>query len=318
MYDVTLIVYHEADADTLVLTDLVDVREALEAKFASDFTTIAEGQTVTFADESLGSPTSWSWEFEGATPSTSTDQNPAVVYNSAGTFDVKLVVANGFGTKEIIKTDYIKVNGIVAHFMFDSDLTDETGLGDWSYTSISNPNPTYEPDRYGGSSPAASLYHFDELITSGANRMISNEVSVCVWIKTTAVGGAFYSLLDKFDGGVDFGFIMAMSNGKMYFRGRDKSGIFRDSGPSASSVNDGNWHHVVGIMTANSTWQVWIDGVKEAEQINNFNIPNTPNNIQMTLGSSQTSAIDYIGTYDDLKIYNRALTQTEVQALFSE
>ena len=42
-------------------------------------------------------PTSWNWTFEGGTPASSTVQNPRVLYTSAGTFDVSLVVTNSVG-----------------------------------------------------------------------------------------------------------------------------------------------------------------------------------------------------------------------------
>jgi PKD repeat protein len=49
--------------------------------------------TVQFTDQSTGA-TSWSWNFPGGTPSTSTLQNPVVVYNTAGNFDVTLQAFN--------------------------------------------------------------------------------------------------------------------------------------------------------------------------------------------------------------------------------
>jgi choice-of-anchor B domain-containing protein len=47
--------------------------------------------TVQFTDSS-DSTFLWNWTFEGGTPATSTEQNPTVVYNTPGTFDVTLTV----------------------------------------------------------------------------------------------------------------------------------------------------------------------------------------------------------------------------------
>ena len=48
------------------------------------------GDTVTFTDKSLGSPTGWSWEFgDGAT---SNAQNPTHAYAAAGAYNVKLTI----------------------------------------------------------------------------------------------------------------------------------------------------------------------------------------------------------------------------------
>ncbi|MEX0811999.1 MAG: hypothetical protein WD048_07260, partial [Chitinophagales bacterium] len=68
---------------------------------------------VDFADST--SPTgvdSWLWSFPGATPSSSTDQNPTgICYNSTGDYDVSLTVTYPSGaTASDTKTDFITVN----------------------------------------------------------------------------------------------------------------------------------------------------------------------------------------------------------------
>lgn len=54
--------------------------------------------------------TSWAWSFPGATPSTSTSQNPTVTYASPGWYDVTLTVSNSVGsnTKTINHMVYIQ------------------------------------------------------------------------------------------------------------------------------------------------------------------------------------------------------------------
>ncbi len=80
------------------------------ANFSGSPTTLCEGDTVVYSDQSTGSPTSWSWSFPGGTPSSSTLQNPSVVYNTAGNYDAKLVVTNGGGSDSLTQTSYITVN----------------------------------------------------------------------------------------------------------------------------------------------------------------------------------------------------------------
>lgn len=64
---------------------------------------------VTFFDNSSGDPTSWNWSFPGGTPSSSTLQNPTVVYNE-GSYDVTLTASNelGTGTTET-RTDFVDI-----------------------------------------------------------------------------------------------------------------------------------------------------------------------------------------------------------------
>ena len=55
-------------------------------------------EPVNFSDQSTNSPTSWSWTFNGGTPPTSTQQNPAnVIWSAPGTYTVTLSVSNSAG-----------------------------------------------------------------------------------------------------------------------------------------------------------------------------------------------------------------------------
>jgi len=78
------------------------------ADFTADNDTTCTGSTVNFTDLTTSS-TSWAWTFEGGTPSTSTNQNPSVVYNTPGTYDVTLTVSNATDTLTVTKIDYITV-----------------------------------------------------------------------------------------------------------------------------------------------------------------------------------------------------------------
>lgn len=66
---------------------------------------------VNFKDKSLGSATEWSWSFPGGEPSSSTEQNPTVIYNTAGEYDVVLIVSNLYGSDTVTLKSGIKVNG---------------------------------------------------------------------------------------------------------------------------------------------------------------------------------------------------------------
>jgi PKD repeat protein len=73
--------------------------------------TIFEGDTVHFQNLSCGCPfpVSYTWEFEGGDPLTSTEAEPSVIYNEAGFYDVDLTVSNGSSMSTTTKPDYIKV-----------------------------------------------------------------------------------------------------------------------------------------------------------------------------------------------------------------
>lgn len=85
------------------------------ADFGADNLSVCTGTTVNFHDLSWnGTPTSWSWNFPGGTPSTSTDSFPAVVYNSPGVYDVSLTASNSAGSSSFTRTGYIRVTGTPA------------------------------------------------------------------------------------------------------------------------------------------------------------------------------------------------------------
>lgn len=68
------------------------------ASFVAAPTTVTQGSTVTYTDQSANSPTAWAWTFGGGTPATSTAQAPgAITYNTVGTYTTKLRVTNACG-----------------------------------------------------------------------------------------------------------------------------------------------------------------------------------------------------------------------------
>lgn len=97
----------------------------LIADFTPSATRIKVGETVTFTDASTGGPTAWSWEFEGGTPATSTEQNPTVEFNVNKAINVKLTItreSDGM-TATVEKNDLVQVGP--PELMFNGDF--ETG-----------------------------------------------------------------------------------------------------------------------------------------------------------------------------------------------
>lgn len=89
----------------------IQVFPVLIADFTPSSTRIKVGETVTFTDHSIGSPTSWSWEFEGGTPATSTEQNPTITFNANQPVTVRLTIfrADDGSTVTVEKTDLVQV-----------------------------------------------------------------------------------------------------------------------------------------------------------------------------------------------------------------
>jgi len=83
--------------------------EAPIAAFAANVTSGTVPLTVKFTDQSTGSPTSWSWDFNDDGTEDSTARSPEYTYSAAGTYTVNLTVTNEEGRDSEIKTGYITV-----------------------------------------------------------------------------------------------------------------------------------------------------------------------------------------------------------------
>lgn len=81
----------------------------LTADFSASKLSLVEGQQVTFQDATSGAPEAWSWTFEGGTPATSTERNPVVTYNEAGTYAVSLTLTKGGTTETETKENLVTV-----------------------------------------------------------------------------------------------------------------------------------------------------------------------------------------------------------------
>jgi PKD repeat protein len=82
---------------------------ALTAMFSASNETPCPGETIVFTDQSAGAVTSWNWTFEGGTPATSTEQNPEVLYDTPGAYDVELTVSDGTNSNSLLRENFIQV-----------------------------------------------------------------------------------------------------------------------------------------------------------------------------------------------------------------
>jgi PKD repeat protein len=85
---------------------------SLVADFSANTTSINAGETVTFTDESTGSPETWAWIFTGGAVPTFNGQSPtAITYATVGCYEVELTVTRNSGadTDTETKTCYINV-----------------------------------------------------------------------------------------------------------------------------------------------------------------------------------------------------------------
>jgi len=105
-YTVTLTVANDAGDNTQTKAGYITVSPAAPvAEFAASPTSGPAPLSVQFLDLSTGNPTSWLWDFGDG--QSSTDQNPAHLYQMPGTYTVTLSIGTGSGPASRTKPVYI-------------------------------------------------------------------------------------------------------------------------------------------------------------------------------------------------------------------
>jgi len=86
---------------------------------------------------------------------------------------------------------------------------------------------------------------------------------------------------------------------------------------TATNALDGNWHHVVGIITG-SGMSTYFDGVASTTNSDTSAIYYTSTTSGINIGRNPTgNNYDFSGTIDEVRIYNRALSAAEVAAIYA-
>ena len=178
-YTVSLTVTNGAGSNTKTRTNYITVNPNTNppiANFVADNTTVSIGGTVNFTDLTQNLPTSWSWTFEGGTPATSTQQNPSVVYNTPGVYNVSLTVTNAYGNSTETKNAYITVNlpsycpaqgtnnsyEYISRFQMGT-INNSSGTGSYSdYSSIST--DVFIGQTYPFTVTIGNPYNFDQVL----------------------------------------------------------------------------------------------------------------------------------------------------------
>jgi PKD repeat protein len=110
LYTVSLTTTNANGSNVLTKSSYIAVSNSISAPTAafSASTTLGNAPlSVSFTDQSTGSPTSWKWNFGDG--STSTTQNPVHVYSKAGKYTVSLTLTNPGGSSTETISGYITV-----------------------------------------------------------------------------------------------------------------------------------------------------------------------------------------------------------------
>lgn len=163
-YSVSLTVENAAGYDSIAKPYLITVTPSQvrpTADFSASPTAGTAPLTVSFTDESAGTPTSWSWEFGDGWGSSA--RNPTHSYVAPGTYTVTLTAHNSIGSDVETKTAYIVVG--------DTPQPADAILNGYTFDTTNNAlldgvTVTLESDTYSATnvSHSGGFYQFAGLI----------------------------------------------------------------------------------------------------------------------------------------------------------
>ena len=164
----------------------------------------------------------------------------------------------------------------------------------------------------------------DDLIDFGPD----DDFTVAVWIKPDATQDSIQddtnAVVEKWDGYVGYPFVIRYHNQTHTQNGHVRVARYDGSNNPAIvsniAINDGEWHHVAFVKSEN-TLKLYIDGVKD-EETEDTTTGNTTNYSSLYLGRrgasnmmATSNPLWFKGSIDELRIYNRALSDAELAAL---
>jgi hypothetical protein len=209
--------------------------------------------------------------------------------------------------------------GLVAHYPFNGNANDDSGNGNDGTVY----GATLTADRFGNQD---SAYEFDgdDYINCGNDESlaISSSITVAAWIKIDRFNyGGIVCKQSTIDG--DY-FLTIGCGGSAYYNnirfgnkglGTHLGGI--DCGPASNPLELGKWYYVAGVFDDDSNKiYVYINGIFHNSEDFTGSIPTSTGDL--TIGTyCGTTKYLFDGTIDDVRIYNRALSETEIKELYN-
>ena len=315
-FSVSLTVNDGTGPETEVKIDYITIYEQVITDFEVDKIEVPLGTAIQFTDLSTGNPTSWEWDFDNDGTIDSNEQNPSTTYTSAGVYTVSLVANNAVSSDSEVKTDYITITenleyGLIAYYPFtEGSVADSSGNGNNGTNNEASPTT----DRFGNENGAFEFDGVNDFINSNNNFDIS---TISFWFKTDFIGsneimGQRYDPVEE------------ENNWQVFFRENESLAInvynpvYSTSDIINESIVDSKWHHLVLISGSNGLF-AYVDNVNRLQLESYTNILGSfPNDDELMIGKAgDNGSWDYFnGSIDDVRIYNRPLSESEIATLF--
>lgn len=209
-------------------------------------------------------------------------------------------------------------NGMIAHYRFDGDAFDDTVN---SYNGTVTGGVTWSA---GVKGKAADFDGIDGKIDLGDMPNTAN-ASYSVWFRSGSSKQYQTIFSDYISSSYTQGVLMILNGTGVgahqqavwFHTENDSKGIGGRSDPKAvGNYFDGLWHHAVGVID-DTTVSLYIDGKLAQTEAKSY--ATTTNHFFVGYSDAVAGAISdlgFQGQIDELRIYDRALTQSEIQRLY--
>ena len=200
--------------------------------------------------------------------------------------------------------------GLVGHWTMSQDSLKGSLLAD--KTPYENDGTiygaTFTTDRKGKANSAMSFDGVGDYINLGNFDLTGGQRSISVWINSKNMPS---SLSDRrfFSGNY---FDIKFTKGNLESLVYDNS--FKVLSCPASGLSSGIWYHIVITISSNNL-RMYINGILVDEN-NVFILTSHPYNLNIGANYSGTDKF-FNGSIDDVRIYNRALSETEIKTLYN-
>ena len=205
---------------------------------------------------------------------------------------------------------YINLPSLVAYYKM-SDATDETGSYDGTPTNV-NFNVAGKFGNAGEFNGSSSDIQLPDGTTG------TGALTISMWVKVNNVAGTAKSL---FQFGPDAGTNVEsfISSNTLFFRltvGGATDYFLNDGG---SKVLEDTWTHVVFVhpnTTTVNAAKLFVNGIEVAQGTQTAAV--TRPTTGQFIGQRQTNSLHFDGSIDQVRIFNRAITEEEVETLYNE
>jgi Concanavalin A-like lectin/glucanases superfamily/Domain of unknown function (DUF5018) len=206
-------------------------------------------------------------------------------------------------------------NGLVAYYPFNGNTKDESGKGINGILNGAVPGQ----DRKGG----ATCYYFDgtgsSIVFTGVPTTATQAWTISLWVNTPSLNQLATFVSVGFDNGTrGDGYSIGMGNG-VATKGDVIQGLFGGLGymPFNVGIEINKWLHFV-MVRQNGVTRLYKSGIAIVDYPTAVS-PLTPTGFTIGCNTAGGAVLrPFKGSLDDIRIYDRALTNTEVEALAKE